>query len=189
MACCGRVLGAPSHACLPCLGLPTTPAAPSLPPTEMSPALSPPRGLVAVRTPRGVLLHWDPPELVPKTLDGYVLEGRQGSQGWEVLDRAVAGTEMQLLVPGLIKVCVRGRHREVPPRGAPGPGSVPQTWASHPPFPTARSFWTELGWAVLGPDPLPGPPPPGRSVRVPPRGPRRQLCQRSEQHGQRVHFR
>ncbi|KAF0882332.1 TUTLA protein, partial [Crocuta crocuta] len=84
-------------------GLPTTPAAPSLPPTEMSPALSPPRGLVAVRTPRGVLLHWDPPELVPKALDGYVLEGRQGSQGWEVLDRAVAGTEMQLLVPGLIK--------------------------------------------------------------------------------------
>ncbi|XP_032319834.1 protein turtle homolog A isoform X5 [Camelus ferus] len=84
-------------------GLPTTPAAPSLPPTEMLPPLSPPRGLVAVRTPRGVLLHWDPPELVPKRLDGYVLEGRQGAQGWEVLDRAVAGTEMQLLVPGLIK--------------------------------------------------------------------------------------
>uniref|UniRef100_A0A8C2NJG7 Protein turtle homolog A n=1 Tax=Capra hircus TaxID=9925 RepID=A0A8C2NJG7_CAPHI len=83
--------------------LPTTPAAPSPPPTEMSPPLSPPRGLVAVRTPRGVLLHWDPPELVPKRLDGYILEGRQGSQGWEVLDRAVAGTEMQLLVPGLIK--------------------------------------------------------------------------------------
>ncbi|XP_032253102.1 protein turtle homolog A [Phoca vitulina] len=84
-------------------GLPTTPAAPRLPPTEMPPPLSPPRGLVAVRTPRGVLLHWDPPELVPETLDGYVLEGRQDSQGWEVLDRAVAGTEMQLLVPGLIK--------------------------------------------------------------------------------------
>ncbi|KAM9691006.1 protein turtle homolog A isoform 1-T2 [Dama dama] len=84
-------------------GLPTTPAAPSPPPTEMSPPLSPPRGLVAVRTPRGVLLHWDPPELVPKRLDGYILEGRQGSQGWEVLDRAVAGTEMQLVVPGLIK--------------------------------------------------------------------------------------
>ncbi|EPY85730.1 immunoglobulin superfamily, member 9 isoform 1 [Camelus ferus] len=66
-------------------GLPTTPAAPSLPPTEMLPPLSPPR------------------ELVPKRLDGYVLEGRQGAQGWEVLDRAVAGTEMQLLVPGLIK--------------------------------------------------------------------------------------
>ncbi|XP_040490412.1 protein turtle homolog A [Ursus maritimus] len=84
-------------------GLPPTPAAPRLPTTEMPPPLSPPRGLVAVRTPRGVLLHWDPPELVPETLDGYVLEGRQGSQGWEVLDRAVAGTEMQLLVPGLIK--------------------------------------------------------------------------------------
>ncbi|XP_036713187.1 protein turtle homolog A isoform X2 [Balaenoptera musculus] len=84
-------------------GLPTTPAAPSPPPTEMLPPLPPPRGLVAVRTPRGVLLHWDPPELVPKGLDGYVLEARQGSQGWEVLDRAVAGSEMQLLVPGLIK--------------------------------------------------------------------------------------
>ncbi|XP_045037928.2 protein turtle homolog A isoform X4 [Desmodus rotundus] len=84
-------------------GLSTTPAAPRLPVTEMAPPLSPPRGLVAVRTPRGVLLHWDPPELVPQTLDGYILEGRQGSQGWEVLDRAVAGTEMQLLVPGLIK--------------------------------------------------------------------------------------
>ncbi|XP_054383078.1 protein turtle homolog A isoform X2 [Pongo abelii] len=84
-------------------GLPTTPAAPRLPPTEIPPPLSPPRGLVAVRTPRGVLLHWDPPELVPKRLDGYVLEGRQGSQGWEVLDPAVAGTETELLVPGLIK--------------------------------------------------------------------------------------
>ncbi|XP_066218147.1 protein turtle homolog A isoform X1 [Saccopteryx leptura] len=84
-------------------GLPTTPAAPRLPVTEMLPPLSPPRGLVALRTPRGVLLHWDPPELVPQRLDGYILEGRQGSQGWEVLDQAVAGTEMQLLVPGLIK--------------------------------------------------------------------------------------
>ncbi|XP_037362582.1 protein turtle homolog A isoform X1 [Talpa occidentalis] len=84
-------------------GLPTTPAAPRHPPTEMLPLLSPPRGLVAVRTPRGVLLHWDPPELIPERLDGYILEGRQGSQGWEVLDRAVAGTETQLLVPGLIK--------------------------------------------------------------------------------------
>ncbi|KAM9245015.1 protein turtle homolog A [Dugong dugon] len=84
-------------------GLPTTSAAPSLPPTEMLPPLSPPRGLVAVRTPRGVLLHWDPPELVPKRLDGYVLEGRHGTQGWEMLDGAVEGTEMQLLVPGLIK--------------------------------------------------------------------------------------
>nr|XP_019572005.1 PREDICTED: protein turtle homolog A isoform X3 [Rhinolophus sinicus] len=84
-------------------GLPTTPAVPRLPLTEMPPPLSSPRGLVAVRTPRGVLLHWDPPELVPKKLDGYILEGRQGSQAWEVLDQAVAGTEMQLLVPGLIK--------------------------------------------------------------------------------------
>ncbi|KAM6218173.1 protein turtle homolog A isoform 2-T2 [Rhynchocyon petersi] len=84
-------------------GLPTTPAASRLPPTEAPPPLSPPRGLVAVRTPRGVLLHWDPPELVPKKLDGYVLEGRQGNQGWEVLDSAVRGTEIQLLVPGLIK--------------------------------------------------------------------------------------
>lgn len=95
-------------------GLPTTPAASRLPPTEMPPPLSPPRGLVAVRTPRGVLLHWDPPELIPKKLDGYVLEGRQGSQGWEILDQAVAGTEIQLLVPGLIKVCEGGR--EGPPR-------------------------------------------------------------------------
>ncbi|XP_006922969.1 protein turtle homolog A isoform X1 [Pteropus alecto] len=84
-------------------GLPTTPAAPRLPLTAMPPPLSSPRGLVAVRTPRGILLHWDPPELVPKRLDGYILEGRQGSQNWEVLDRTVAGTEMQLLVPGLIK--------------------------------------------------------------------------------------
>ncbi|ELK38505.1 Protein turtle like protein A, partial [Myotis davidii] len=84
-------------------GLPTTPAAPTLPVTEMPPPLSAPRGLVAVRTPRGVLLHWDPPEMVPQRLDGYILEGRQGSQSWEVLDRAVAGAEVQLLVPGLIK--------------------------------------------------------------------------------------
>ncbi|XP_074178208.1 protein turtle homolog A isoform X8 [Rhinolophus sinicus] len=84
-------------------GLPTTPAVPRLPLTEMPLPLSSPRGLVAVRTPRGILLHWDPPELVPKKLDGYILEGRQGSQAWEVLDQAVAGTEMQLLVPGLIK--------------------------------------------------------------------------------------
>nr|XP_048304822.1 protein turtle homolog A [Myodes glareolus]XP_048304823.1 protein turtle homolog A [Myodes glareolus]XP_048304824.1 protein turtle homolog A [Myodes glareolus] len=84
-------------------GLPTTPAASRLPPTEMPPPLSPPRGLVAMRTPRGVLLHWDPPELIPKRLDGYVLEGRQGPQDWEILDQAVAGTEIQLLVPGLIK--------------------------------------------------------------------------------------
>lgn len=84
-------------------GLPTTPAAPRFPLTEMPPPLSSPRGLVAVRTPRGILLYWDPPELVPKRLDGYILEGRQGSQTWEVLDQAVAGTEIQLLVPGLIK--------------------------------------------------------------------------------------
>ncbi|XP_054567847.1 protein turtle homolog A isoform X2 [Eptesicus fuscus] len=84
-------------------GLPTTPAAPPLPVTEMPPPLSPPRGLVAVRTPRGVLLHWDPPEMVPQRLDGYILEGRQGAQSWEVLDGAVAGAEVQLLVPGLIK--------------------------------------------------------------------------------------
>lgn len=112
-------MGGPLEICSLCVslshsGLPTTPAAPSPPPTEMQPPLSPPRGLVAVRTPRGVLLHWDPPELLPKRLDGYVLEGRQGSQGWEVLDRAVAGTEMQLLVPGLIKVGVGGGHREGP---------------------------------------------------------------------------
>lgn len=66
---------------------------------------------MAVRTPRGILLHWDPPELVPKRLDGYILEGRQGSQNWEVLDPAVAGTETQLLVPGLIKVSMGGGHR------------------------------------------------------------------------------
>lgn len=111
------------HAFVSPSGLPTTPAAPSPPPTEMSPPLSPPRGLVAVRTPRGVLLHWDPPELVPKRLDGYILEGRQGSQGWEVLDRAVAGTEMQLVVPGLIKVGVAGGH---------GGGGVSCQWPSSP---------------------------------------------------------
>lgn len=99
----------PSSVCLSHPGLPTTPAASRLPPTEMPPPLSPPRGLVAVRTPRGVLLHWDPPELIPKRLDGYVLEGRQGPQDWEILDQAVAGTEIQLLVPGLIKVCAEGR--------------------------------------------------------------------------------
>ena len=162
------------HAYLPCSGLPTTPAAPRLPPTEMPPPLSPPRGLVAVRTPRGVLLHWEPPELVPETLDGYVLEGRQGSQGWEVLDRAVAGTELQLLVPGLIKVCVGGRHLP-----------SPQTSASHPPLPAAVFV---NGAGPLTPDPLPGPSPPGRSVRVPPCGPRGELCQRAQQHGQRLHF-
>lgn len=102
----------PSSVCLSHSGLPTTPAASRLPPTEMPPPLSPPRGLVAVRTPRGVLLHWDPPELIPKRLDGYVLEGRQGPQDWEILDQAVAGTEIQLLVPGLIKVCA---EREGPP--------------------------------------------------------------------------
>lgn len=85
-------------------------AAPGLPPTEIPPPLSPPRGLVAVRTPRGVLLHWDPPELIPKRLDGYILEGRQGSRGWEILDQGVAGTEIQLLVPGLIKVRAPGRQ-------------------------------------------------------------------------------
>uniref|UniRef100_A0A452T174 Immunoglobulin superfamily member 9 n=1 Tax=Ursus maritimus TaxID=29073 RepID=A0A452T174_URSMA len=97
-----------------------------LPTTEMPPPLSPPRGLVAVRTPRGVLLHWDPPELVPETLDGYVLEGRQGSQGWEVLDRAVAGTEMQLLVPGLIKVGVEAGTGTFLPLGGPGPAPAPK---------------------------------------------------------------
>lgn len=64
-----------------------------------------------MRTPRGVLLHWDPPEIVPQRLDGYILEGRQGSQSWEVLDGAVAGVEVQLLVPGLIKVSAGSRHR------------------------------------------------------------------------------
>lgn len=93
--------------------------------TEMAPPLSPPRGLVAVRTPRGVLLHWDPPELVPQRLDGYILEGRQGTQGWEVLDQAVAGTEMQLLVPGLIKVSMGGWHRRFSCSSA-GPSSIPQ---------------------------------------------------------------
>lgn len=107
-------------------GLPTTPAAPTLPVTEMPPPLSPPRGLVAVRTPRGVLLHWDPPEIVPQRLDGYILEGRQGSQSWEVLDGAVAGAEVQLLVPGLIKdvlyefrlVALAGGHVSSPSNSA-----------------------------------------------------------------------
>lgn len=80
-----------------------------------------------MRTARGVLLHWDPPELVPKRLDGYVLEARQSSQGWEVLDRAVAGSEMQLLVPGLIKVGVGSGNREGPPSSPPALCSTPQT--------------------------------------------------------------
>lgn len=128
----------------------------------MLPPLSPPRGLVAVRTPRGVLLHWDPPELVPKRLDGYVLEGRQGSQGWEVLDRAVAGTEMQLLVPGLIKVCAgHGRVRVLPgacqcPAQSPTRIFSPRfdhlhlSFPLHPYLPTAKSLPMGLEWAVLG---------------------------------------
>ncbi|XP_004613828.2 protein turtle homolog A isoform X2 [Sorex araneus] len=84
-------------------GLPATPTAPRPPPTAALQPLSPPRRLVATRTPRGVLLHWEPPEQVPERLDGYILEGRPGSQGWEVLDPAVVGTDRQLLVPGLIK--------------------------------------------------------------------------------------
>lgn len=89
-----------------------------------------------MRTPRGVLLHWDPPELVPETLDGYVLEGRQGSQGWEVLDRVVAGTDARLLVPGLIKV----RGWRAPGRPSPRlsrPQLQPQPSASHADLPTA----------------------------------------------------
>lgn len=82
-----------------------------------------------MRTPRGVLLHWDPPELVPRRLDGYVLEGRQGPQGWEVLDRTVAGTEMQLLVPGLIKVRV-GASCPLPSR----PQLLPLTQSLSPDF-------------------------------------------------------
>lgn len=122
----GRALEIQFLLCLSAIsGLPTTPAVPRLPLTEMPPPLSSPRGLVAVRTPRGVLLHWDPPELVPKKLDGYILEGRQGSQAWEVLDQAVAGTEMQLLVPGLIKVSVGGGYRGSS-CVSPGPSSIPQ---------------------------------------------------------------
>lgn len=105
--CRGGDTGRSVSASLSHSGFPTTTAPPRLPSTEMSLPLSPPRGLVAVRTPRGVLLHWDPPELVPVRLDGYILEGRQGSQGWEVLDPQVAGTDMELLVPGLIKVSSR----------------------------------------------------------------------------------
>lgn len=88
-----------------------------------------------MRTPRGVLLHWDPPELVPETLDGYVLEGRQGSQGWEVLDRVAAGTEAQLLVPGLIKVS--GRHAQGRACSAVPAPAPAQASASHPNLPTA----------------------------------------------------
>lgn len=127
----------------PVSGLPPTPAAPRLPTTEMPPPLSPPRGLVAVRTPRGVLLHWDPPELVPETLDGYVLEGRQGSQGWEVLDRAVAGTEMQLLVPGLIKVGVEAGTGTFLPSAVQAQLQPPNL--SFPPYPSNRSV-SEWGW-------------------------------------------
>ena len=100
-----------------------------------------------MRTPRGVLLHWDPPELAPETLDGYVLEGRQGSQGWEALDRVVAGSETQLLVPGLIKVC-GSPDREVP-LGCPGPSSSPKP-ASRPSPPTAV-FLNGAGAGDAGP--------------------------------------
>lgn len=79
-----------------------------------------------------MLLHWDPPELIPKRLDGYMLEGRQGSQGWEILDQAVAGTEIQLLVPGLIKVCAEGStEREGPSRPSPVSSSF-LILSSHP---------------------------------------------------------
>nr|XP_039316061.1 protein turtle homolog A isoform X4 [Saimiri boliviensis boliviensis] len=157
-------------------GLPTTPVAPRLPPTEVPPPLSPPRGLVAVRTPRGVLLHWDPPELVPKTLDGYVLEGRQGSQGWEVLDPAVPGTETELLVPGLIKVCAGGHTGSGLPgallRPPPFPkphlriliGALRLRVPPHPSAPPAQSFRAPLGGAVLGPDLPPGTPSPSQDV-------------------------
>uniref|UniRef100_G3WBS5 Immunoglobulin superfamily member 9 n=1 Tax=Sarcophilus harrisii TaxID=9305 RepID=G3WBS5_SARHA len=84
-------------------GLPTTQVVPMSHPTESQLPLSPPRGLLAVRTARGVLLHWEPPLLAPETLASYALEGRHGSHGWEVLDRAIGGADTQLLVPGLIK--------------------------------------------------------------------------------------
>lgn len=110
-----------------------------------------------MRTPRGVLLHWDPPEMVPQRLDGYILEGRQGSQSWEVLDGAVAGAEVQLLVPGLIKVSVGSRHRGF--CGSPGPSSIPRTQIGPssrlPTLPSpsiALSFQTGLVWEVR-PDP------------------------------------
>lgn len=86
-----------------------------------------------MRTPRGVLLHWDPPELISKRLDGYVLEGRQGSQGWEILDQAVAGTESQLLVPGLIKVSAGGSAEgEGLPRDSAAASSSFLILSSHP---------------------------------------------------------
>lgn len=83
-------------------------------------------------------MHWEPPELVPASLDGYVLEGRQGSQSWEVLDGAVASTDVQLLVPGLIKVGVG--------RGQTGLDGF--RLPLHPSFPRAASVGTgqRLGW-------------------------------------------
>lgn len=179
-------------------GLPTTPAAPRLPVTEMPPPLSPPRGLVAVRTPRGVLLHWDPPEMVPQRLDGYILEGRQGSQSWEVLDRAVAGTEMQLLVPGLIKVSVGGRDGASPAvLQAPlhAPDLIFSLRLDHlssfllpPNLPTAVSFQmgrVESGLALTS---FSDSPPPGCSLRVSPRGFGWWLCQQPQQLSQCLHF-
>lgn len=57
---------------------------------------------------------------MPERLDCYILEGRPGSRSWEVLDPAVAGTDTQLLVPGLIKVCLGTHPRSPPPYGLPG---------------------------------------------------------------------
>lgn len=119
-----------------------------------------------MRTPRGVLLHWDPPELIPKRLDGYVLEGRQGSQDWEILDQAVAGTEIQLLVPGLIKVCA---EREGPP-GDLTVSSSSLILSSHPDsaiftscptsfLPLTAVFTKGTVAGSAGPDLLHGPPP------------------------------
>lgn len=174
-------------------GLPTTPAAPTLPVTEMLPPLSPPRGLVAVRTPRGVLLHWDPPEVVPQRLDGYILEGRQGSQSWEVLDGAVAGTEVQLLVPGLIKVSVGSRHGGF--CGSPGPSSIPQTQIGLssrflPPPPIPLLYLLKWGWCGRSGRALTSlnSPPPGCSLRVSPCGLGQWPCQQSQQLGQRLHL-